>query len=1807
MMQMFRQSVLSGKTLPAQAGGVFPCGAVCKSVPRASRRQGFAALLLSLLLLWLANQGHAAQSLTQPPAVLSWNGALLPARADVEVLRFERIEFRRFDPLGGTNLQVWSGNFASPDSLTGNAVTGAALPAPLASNGNAIVVNAPVPLSPASGYEFAGQEALFVVAEKPLEPAGGFSVRGDGRRFIAVTINIDSTDSHTITLVETAPGSNIFVGYLQPNVSGSSIVVPPGSSLSIDYDANGDVADSQTDVAPWNVSPAFLAAISAGRSTSTVSTPLPASDIFLAKQALRSSAMTGDFVAYELTLENTSGSPALNVIISDTLPRGLRFQPGSLRVDGTATANPVISDDGRTLDISAGNLPAGAVTRIRYVAEITVAAPAGQAINRAVANAGAARSNVASATVLVERPIFNDRAFLLGRVIAGNCDEDGAPGVAGVRIYMEDGSNVVTDEHGRWHIEGVIPGTHVLQLDTTTLGPRHRLRQCHDNTRQAGNPASRFVNVQGGTLWRENWYIEEKPELGAHLQQQLTTVLRDGHAVITLPIGNGETEFTEIVTRLFLPDTLTPVNGSALFDGKPVPDPEKVENFYEFRFDAKGYFWRRTLSLSLLLDPDETDSVETSILATSFGITRDGRRHTVSSMNKVRIGGATMKQNELVLRPRFPSMSAQLSATDLANIRKATESLRGIHGLRLEVLGHTDSQRIARREGRQINDNYALSQARAQAVANHLSEMLDLAPRQVTVIGKGADEPVADNDSAEGRAMNRRVTIRFFVPEKISDASLTVTQPDSGLNNDRSGTESDRNSKTDIPSGLLNVSDGMVTPYPVISVTARMDARLKPKLLLNGSPVADERIGMRLADDETKTVVYTWVGIELPKIGEYQLELQGIGGFGVVRFSENVTLRRSGRIKSILSGAVIENSADGITPVQTRIRLIDEFNQPILAQTELRIVSGSLRPLNHSQSGSPLEDRGDVLIVDRDGIARFEPVGTAGTYRIRLTDGQVVSEEIEVPVSPDLRDWILVGFAEGSVGYNTLRGNMQKPNGADQHAYSDGEMAFFARGTIQGEWLLTAAYDSRRASLQDQPRQGAIDPQRWYTLYGDDTQRQHDAASSEKLYVRMEKRDFYVLFGDYDTGLTVTELGRYQRVLTGVKSEWTGRNMSAQGFAAEAAQGFVRDDIQPDGTSGLYRTSRTGIIPGTEVISIEVRDRFTNALISSTPMSRFIDYSFDATDGSFFFRQPVPVQDASFNPLRIVVTYEVESGLDEHVAGGRVTVFDDNRQVVVGVSGVHDTTTGSDASLAATDITWKPDDQHTVKAELAGSRDNLAGNDQAWLAEHQFVSEKLDTRVRVEQTDAGFGLGQVSSQDDDMRLLQAGARYRFDESLALSTDLSRQQLLTSSSQRDVAEGRLEYQRENWQAFGGLRYAGDQNAAGDFSSRQLIAGGRRDLMDKRLSLHATGETGLDDQDNADYPQRLMLGSDYRLNSKVTLFANQEFTWGYNRRTQDSRVGARARPWQGGTVTSEVSRTMDEYGPRMMAHAGLFQTIELTSQWTADVGFDRAQTLTDGPTVDGFDPRRAPASGTATSDYTAVSGGIGYRDAAWQWTNRVEFRQAETDDKWNLLSGFQHRLDATDTLAGRVLHFDQQFRNGDILRSSELDVSWARRPLYDGIIWLNRSRIVYDEQRTAAASLFGHRLINNTHMNFVHADRHQLSFQYSARYVGETIDATRYTGYTDLVAAEYRFDLTERWDIGSRGSSMNSYNSDIRSNAIGVMVGFSPVRDIWLSLGYNFRGFYDADFNGAEGRVQGIVLDFRIKFDQGSVRNIRGEQP
>jgi type VI secretion system protein ImpK len=115
-----------------------------------------------------------------------------------------------------------------------------------------------------------------------------------------------------------------------------------------------------------------------------------------------------------------------------------------------------------------------------------------------------------------------------------------------------------------------------------------------------------------------------------------------------------------------------------------------------------------------------------------------------------------LNSNEL-----FPSGSAEVNTAFepiLDKIAKALETLPG----RIIVSGHTDSSAI--RTAR-FPSNWHLSLARASAVGKYMSGSADLKARLLPE-GRGESEPLTENDTADGRAKNRRVAIELFYNER---------------------------------------------------------------------------------------------------------------------------------------------------------------------------------------------------------------------------------------------------------------------------------------------------------------------------------------------------------------------------------------------------------------------------------------------------------------------------------------------------------------------------------------------------------------------------------------------------------------------------------------------------------------------------------------------------------------------------------------------------------------------------------------------------------------------------------------------------------------------------------------------------------------------------------------------------------------------------------------------------------------------------------------------------------------------------------
>lgn len=105
----------------------------------------------------------------------------------------------------------------------------------------------------------------------------------------------------------------------------------------------------------------------------------------------------------------------------------------------------------------------------------------------------------------------------------------------------------------------------------------------------------------------------------------------------------------------------------------------------------------------------------------------------------------------------FPSGSDELDEESEPLITRLADALGRFPAARLRIEGHTDSRGDA-------NQNQVLSRRRAEAVRDVLLEHLSIGPNRISAEGFGESRPVASNDSAEGRALNRRIDVKVLLP-----------------------------------------------------------------------------------------------------------------------------------------------------------------------------------------------------------------------------------------------------------------------------------------------------------------------------------------------------------------------------------------------------------------------------------------------------------------------------------------------------------------------------------------------------------------------------------------------------------------------------------------------------------------------------------------------------------------------------------------------------------------------------------------------------------------------------------------------------------------------------------------------------------------------------------------------------------------------------------------------------------------------------------------------------------------------------------
>ena len=1563
--------------------------------------------------------------------------------------------------------------------------------------------------------------------------------------------------------------------------------------------------------------------------------------LVLNKSASKDSASIGDFVQYTLKLDNIDTSEiSNNIVITDVLPKGFRYQASSVRVNGVISAEPVISSDGRSLQFNVAILLPGESVEIKYVTEVGAGTPNGKAINTAVAiDSLGISSNTVQAEVKIYEDLIKSHSFIVGKVFNAECGEDdrNLPGFPNARIYMEDGSYVVTDEQGLYHFEGVTPGVHVVQLDVETIPDNLEIVACEENTRFAGTPFSQFVDIKGGSMWRANFYVKEKDPISDIASISLESDLNNEEIKYSVNLSNGKIAVSNYRLMVILPELVHYIPGTSYLDDQEIEEPTVMDNILVYRLGDLSSDWQKKLNLrGRLKDKADGELTTSAMFIVDTEMKKSIRSQKVN--NKVQVKRIKTDVKDMVFEAHFKPMGTELTERSKKAIRLIIKKFEYAEVKLNHVIGHTDGDRVARRSSWLFDTNNDLSMGRAKAVSEFLIRELKVNAETVKLEGLGRKQPTATNDTVEGRAKNRRAELYITTREIVDPGSVDLTvdksevvsaelngqpvydieeefQPISQREKITINDFDEYWIKTAEPgSEWLMPENNAVPGIPSANLAIKFDPAYNYVLLKDGEPVSPYfNFGTIRNKQATVARVY-WQGVHLDD-GENVFEFIVKDKNGVEKQRLTRTVISSGiPVRAELIEKYSRLVADGTYSPVIALRLYDknnylvrpgstgyyEVNAPYISKQEIDA-------LNDNQLIG-LDRKSPKYVVSAEGVAliELEPTTESGKAVVKLAFSGDEDFEIEAWLQPDLRDWILVGLAEGTVGYNRLSGDMQNLEEADHEdeLYSDGRIAFFAKGKVKGDWLITTSYDSNKGEYETDNRVNQlIDPDSYYTIYGDGTNQRYDASSSEKLYLKVEREQFYALYGDYDSALNVTELSSFSRRMTGIKSEMDTGAFSYTAFAAENKNNFVKDEIPGDGTSGLYRFSKQDLVINSEKIIIETRDRFrSEIIIDSKSLARHIDYDIDYQEGTIYFREPIHSQDTSFNPIYIVADYEVESAVKGGVtAGGRAAVKLLNASLEVGATVVHDGSFEAESDLIGVDAKLEISDRTNLKFEAASTDGDDAGvgvSGNAMLAEVEHKGDNLQGRVYAKQQDAGFGLGQQSAGQSGTRKLGAEGRYQLTEKMSVDALVYREENLDDQTERNVGEANVLYNEEAYTLSAGARLARDKDSTGQAQdSDLLLLGASTKLFDNKLRLRANSENALSSADaSSDYPSRYILGADYTLTASIELFAENEWTMGESQDTEMTRAGLRATPWEGAQLQSSVTHDMQEDGGRTYASMGLTQAFKISERWTGDLALDKSKTIRE-PGALPLNDDVPIAQGTTNDDYTAVSTGLTYQADTYTVVSRLENRNADTEDKVGAIINWERQLiDGVAYALGTQL-FDTDRADGSSLLDADISLSLGYRP--NSSNWINLDRLEYklDEEKTDLGSTTRQRkLINNFVTNYKPDHYNQFSINYGVKYVIDSFDGDEYNGMTHLLGGEYRHDFTKVIDFGLHAHTLYTANSNSYLYSTGLSVGFQLARNIWLSLGYNIDGFDDRDFSDAGYTAQGPYLQFRMKFDQ-----------
>lgn len=1000
---------------------------------------------------------------------------------------------------------------------------------------------------------------------------------------------------------------------------------------------------------------------------------------------------------------------------------------------------------------------------------------------------------------------------------------------------------------------------------------------------------------------------------------------------------------------------------------------------------------------------------------------------------------------------------------------------------------------------------------------------------------------------------------------------------------------------------------------PAIGFAIQTKGKNKIKLFINDKPVNEFNFdGSRYTTDKS-VVIYYWRGIPL-RDGKNTLLANIIDESGNIT---NTIKKDLYFTTNIVEAHFVPSSsklkANGKDPLEIAVRFIDEFGHPahkgLSGTYEL---NGNYTAYFDRDDGLPLDmlntrnENKNQYIVGEDGLAiiKLMPTNQSGemTLRFNLKDQQAI---VRPWVTADKREWILVGIAEGTKGFNHVLNHTKNDNQKGMEIVEDnqGRIAFYGKGTIKGDYLLTIAYDNRKDNILNQNTTSAV-TQELYSVYGDSTIAQKDAESAKKIYIKIEKEKFYAMFGNYQTNLSVTDLTRFDRNLTGLKSEYKGEKYNYNVFAAKTATLQQKEEIKTDGTTGPYRTS-SPIVIGSETVTLVLRNQNQrDQIISSKTLNRGIDYNVDYDLGIITLKDFAQIYDVYFNPYYIHVEYNTLDTKGDHtVAGGRVA-YEINKKTEIGFTTVIDQGNQSEQQMSGIDIQYK-DSNLIVKAEKAISTQedlNVNKKGQAHNIELQYQKDWGHVKAYTKKVDNDFGLTASLPADTGIEKNGIEGLVKLKEDTSLLGEAVSQKDLQTNSKQLTGEIKLEKKfNDSFTAYIGDRVSNVSNATvsnnniinapvangtttGNQSNNSLLLGG--EYRFPTIPLKLNGQINYTNDPNLVSPKKILIGAEYTISNDWIAIADKQFNdYGSGIVSNINRIGMKYKPWTGGQLQSYVGND-NGMTANQFYQVGIDQNFKY-NLWSFDVGFAR-QTWNKK-----IDATLIPAGTLITQDnFNSYVVGATYRNEPLVYQVKLEQKSGSLENKSHVSNNLYRKIDDewSFSLGQDYLKVNSNTTNGLDTITQDIRGGLSYRGK-DNIV-LGRLDYINQQQNAQTTAKYVLNLHNNYKPNYDWEMFSHLGY----KYVITTFDKDEYTGNSYLMSGGLRKYFKNNWDIGIQGLYAASPSVKTVSKGYGASVGYNIFKNAWVQVGYQQINNYDRNYNFDDSYLKGFFIKFRIKFDE-----------